>query len=110
MKNPHAYLPQTRTRAALLGAEIARARLDRRWSQEDLAERAGISVRTLRKVESGALTTALGTVLELSALVGLDLIGTADDMRALDQRAQERLRLLPSRVRIRSTDSVDNDF
>jgi hypothetical protein len=49
-------------------------------------------------------------VLELSALVGLDLIGTADDMRALDQRAQERLRLLPSRVRIRSTDSVDNDF
>jgi transcriptional regulator with XRE-family HTH domain len=110
MKNPHTYLPQTRKTVALLGAEIASARLARRWSQEDLAERAGISVRTLRNVESGALTTALATVLELSALVGLDLIGTADDIHAMGQRAEGRLRLLPSRARIRSTDAVDNDF
>jgi hypothetical protein len=52
----------------------------------------------------------LATVLELSALVGLDLIGTADDVNAMGQRAEGRLRLLPSRARIRSTDAVDNDF
>jgi transcriptional regulator with XRE-family HTH domain len=110
MKRPQAYLPQTVMTAELLGAEIARARLARRWSQADLAERAGISVRTLRNVESGALATALATVLELAALVGLELIGTTEDIHVLGQRAKDRLRLMPSRVRIRSTEAVDNDF
>ncbi|GDX78152.1 hypothetical protein LBMAG41_32320 [Cyanobium sp.] len=55
-----------------LGHRIARLRLDRNLSQAQLAEQAGISKRTLERLEAGAAATQLS--LFLRVLRQLDLL------------------------------------
>ena len=55
-----------------LGHRIARLRLERNLSQAQLAEQAGISKRTLERLESGAAATQLS--LFLRVLRQLDLL------------------------------------
>ena len=55
-----------------LGQRIARLRLERNLSQAQLAEQAGISKRTLERLESGAAATQLS--LFLRVLRQLDLL------------------------------------
>jgi serine/threonine-protein kinase HipA len=62
--------------AAVLGLEIARARRARRWPVTELAERAGVSRHTVRAVEDGAPTVAIGTVFELAIIVGVACSGS----------------------------------
>jgi transcriptional regulator with XRE-family HTH domain len=50
----HAYPKTVSYAAELLGAEIRDARLQRRWSVRELAERAGVSTGTLQRVEHSA--------------------------------------------------------
>lgn len=99
-----------RDAARILGLEIARARRQRSWTIEELAERAGVSHVTVRAVERGAVTTAIGTYLELAVIVGVPLFGaTPEAYPDLAARARERLALLPARVRQRSR-ADDDDF
>ena len=110
MPTSHTFSRQTLAAAQVLGLEIARARRARRWTTSELAERAGISVVTLRNVERGLPTVAVGIVFEVATLVGLDLFG--EDADGLDRRAErgrEHLELLPARVRDRSR-PVRDDF
>jgi transcriptional regulator with XRE-family HTH domain len=94
----------------LLGSEIAQARRERRWSQEGLARRAGISPVTVRAVEHGSPSVAIGTVLELAVLTGVPLFSqeTADLPRQL-ANSRDRLNLLPKRVRAPAR-PVNDDF
>lgn len=111
MRKEHSYSPPALDAVLVLGLQIASARRARRWSQGDLAERAGTSVNTLRSVEQGAPTVAIGIFFDLAVLLGVDLYGTEPgDMAALVTRGRERLALLPSRVRARSTSEVEEDF
>jgi transcriptional regulator with XRE-family HTH domain len=104
-------LPQTIHVTRVLGLEIAVSRRRRRMTAVELAERAGITADTLRKVERGDTSVAVGTVFELAGLVGIDLFGTPpSDLGALVRREEERLALLPARVRSSSRTRVDNDF
>ena len=48
----------------LLGDRVRLARRERRWTVEDLAARVGVSPVTIRKVEKGDPTVALGTAFE----------------------------------------------
>jgi transcriptional regulator with XRE-family HTH domain len=96
--------------AKVLGLEIAQGRRERRWSTYELAERAGIDRRTLRKVEEGDPTVALGTVVELAVLVGVPLFDTeVSELSALVRKGRDRLSLLPQRVR-QPYDTFDDDF
>jgi len=100
MRQPHTHSRATLEATRLLGLEIARARRARRWTAADLAERAGISVITLRKVERGDPTVALGTAFEVATLLGIPLFGASrEELSALTTRGRERLALLPARVR-----------
>lgn len=111
MRKAHSYSARTLDVARVLGLEIARARRARRWSQAALAERAGVSINTLRSVERGSPTVAIGIVFELASLLGIDLLGAAPaDLPGLVSRGQDRLALLPSRVRSRVSDEVEDDF
>lgn len=77
--------------AALLGAQIRRYRQNAAISQEELAERSGVSVRTISDLERGIRNTArldtvrlLATGLELAdadrtALLAAAIAGAADD-------------------------------
>ena len=71
MRTTHTYSAQTLSAAKVLGLEVARARRAQRWKVSELAERAGISVITLRSIERGVPTVALGRVFEVATLVGL---------------------------------------
>ena len=71
--------------AQLLGAQIQAARRERRWSQAELAGRAGITKPTLGKIESGDLGVAIGTVFEVATLVGVPLFHEDPVRLALDR-------------------------
>jgi transcriptional regulator with XRE-family HTH domain len=106
----HAYSKTVSYAAELLGAEIREARLQRRWSVRELAERAGVSTGTLQKVEHGDPSVSLGTAFDVAALVGVPLF-YSDRERLADEalRARRRPVLLPSAVRRRARD-LDNAF
>lgn len=110
MKVPRTFSPYARDAARLLGLQVAAARRERRWSAEELAERAGISPPTLAKVENGDLTVGLGVAFEVAALVGVPLFNEDKSRIAFDvARATDRLAVLPSRVR-RRRGGLNNDF
>jgi transcriptional regulator with XRE-family HTH domain len=94
----------------LLGAHISVARRERRWSQRDLADRAGITPETLSKIEHGNLGVSVGTVFEVAALVGVPLFHEDRARVTLDlDRVRTRGALLPQSVR-RPRREVDDDF
>ena len=100
--------PLTRQAARLLGSRVRLARRQRRWTVVDLAERVGVSPVTIRKVERGDLTVALGTAFEAAALVGVTLFDDDPARRVLEaEQVAARLAVLPAAVR-RAT--VDDDF
>jgi transcriptional regulator with XRE-family HTH domain len=102
--------PYATEAAQLLGAQISVARRERRWSQRDLAERAGITTDTLSKIERGNLGVAVGTVFEVAALVGVPLFYEDRSRLTLDlDRTRARSALLPQTVR-KPRREVDDDF
>lgn len=110
MSRKHTYSPPATDAARILGLEIARARRERRWTLIELAERAGVSRITVRAVEAGTPTVAIGTAFEIATILGIDLFGAGPDHRQeLLVRGRDRLALLPARIRQPST-PVDDDF
>ncbi len=100
--------PETVEAIRLLGGKVALARRERRWTLADLAERVGVSVVTLRKVERGDPSVALGTAFEAAALVGVPLFHPDPARRATEAEVVDsRLAVLPATVRARR---VDDDF
>lgn len=92
----------------LLGNRVRLARRERRWTVAELAERVGVSPVTLRKVEKGDPTVALGTAFEAAALVGVTLFDDNVARRALEAgHVAARLAVLPATVRPAIT---DDDF
>lgn len=105
------YMRQTISVAQLLGLEITRARRSRQYSQRELAERAGITIPTLRRVEQGNLTVSIGTVLEVAGLVGIPLFGGSDrgGLEAIIAWSKDKLALLPERISY-DMEPVNDDF
>ena len=92
----------------MLAARVRVARRERRMRAAELAERVGVSLTTLRKVERGDPTVALGVAFEVAAMVGVALFH--DDRQRRDLEAEylaSRLAVLPSAVR---PPVVDDDF
>jgi transcriptional regulator with XRE-family HTH domain len=94
------FSPHTLDALALLGTTIATRRRARRMPMAELAVRVGTSVPTLRKIERGDPTVAIGIMFETATILGLDLF--EDDnyrTRHLLERQRDRLALLPQRIR-----------
>ena len=100
MRRAHTHTPQALAAARVLGLEIARGRRLRKWTAEDLAERCGVSRLTLRRIERGDPTVALGTVFEAAVLTGVALFAPdPNELDAVEATARLHLALLPQRVR-----------
>lgn len=91
----------------LLAAQIKLGRKERGWTEEETAERAGISRTTLRKIEQGDPGCALGLVFEVATLVGIKLFDDPVPIRTQLQHVEDKIALLPQRIRI---PEVDDDF
>lgn len=108
MAGPPTHTPVALAAAQLLGSRIRLARKERRWTVVELAERVGVSPVTMRKVERGDPTVALGTAFESAVLTGVTLFDDDEVRRALEKRhVSDRLALLPASIR---TGPVDDDF
>lgn len=104
------YSKYAKEAAFLLGQQIKLGRKNRKWSEQNLANRAGISRATLQKIESGELSPSIGLVFEVATLVGVPLF--EQDSRALATSidlTQSKIALLPKRIK-NKTKTVDDDF
>jgi transcriptional regulator with XRE-family HTH domain len=72
MKNAPAILPKNLKVLKELGEHIQLARLRRKFSAEQVAERAGISRKTVYNIEQGAPTVAIGGYLQVLFVLGLE--------------------------------------
>jgi transcriptional regulator with XRE-family HTH domain len=109
MKRTRTYSPVTVQAAKLLGARVRLARRERRWTLQELAERVGVTHVTMRKVERGDLTVALGLAFEAAAVLGVPLFHEDPSRRMLEAgRVDDRLAVLPALVRRRA--EIDDDF
>jgi transcriptional regulator with XRE-family HTH domain len=74
-------LPKQAKVLVSLGENIKLARLRRKLTAEQVAERAGISRRTLVSVEKGLPSVAMGTYVQVLFVLGLsdDLLSIAKD-------------------------------
>ncbi len=107
---PRAYSPYSREAAALMGKMIRLYRRERKFTTEDLADRAGISRITLQKIEKGDMKCEIGLVFEVAALVGVKLFETdAISIGSLEERIEGKIALLPKSIRT-SKGQVKDDF
>lgn len=104
------YLRQTRDAAEMLGKLIRLGRKERKMTEEELSGRAGISRRTLQKIERGDLKCEIGLVFEVANIVGVKLFSDEENLNrySYTSRIDDKLALLPKRVRRVVT--VDDDF
>jgi transcriptional regulator with XRE-family HTH domain len=97
--------PRYRRTAETLGERLRLARLRRRYSETEMAERVGVSRMTIYKLERGDLSVGLGILVRALGVLGLDgdldLLARDDELgrrlqdatigrpRRASQRAQE---------------------
>ena len=94
----------------MLSKQIKLGRKQRKWTEHELAERAGISRGTLQKIEKGSMTCAIGLVFELAMLVGVKLFDTEKVSLAMHlDMTSDKIALLPKAVRT-GRKAVDDDF
>ena len=104
------YARTVRHACELLGQEIRQGRIERRWPVRELAERAGVTPRTVVRVERGDPTVGIGIVFDLAVLCGVPLFATdRAGLGAELARSRDRLALLPAAAR-RRPDPPDDGF
>jgi len=93
--------------AQLLGQHIKLARKKKRWSQQELADRAGVGRTTVQKAEAGNMGLELGLAFELASITGILLFAPETSWQVQTQsatlereirRAQEHISLLPKNI------------
>lgn len=110
MAKHRTYSKYTRDAVLLLGQQIKLGRKQRKWTEHNLADRAGISRATLQKIESGEMSCAIGLVFEVAALVGVNLF--EQDKLPLSrhiEQTQDKIAVLPKRIQVKAR-AVDDDF
>ena len=110
MTKQRTYSKYAREAVQLLGKQIKLARKQRKWSEQNLANRAGISRATLQKIENGEMTCVIGLAFEAAALVGLNLFEQDRIPLSISiESANDKIALLPRRIKSVTRD-VDDDF
>ena len=110
-RSPRPFAVQTVEALRLLGELVRLARRERRMSESELAERAGIARSTLQKIERGDPGVNIGLAFEAAAMAGVSLFGAGDERTLAEHRDRvaDRLALLPRAVRPPSR-PFDDDF
>lgn len=94
------YSRYTREASILLGGMIRTARIERKLTAQELADRAGISRGLLQRIEKGDLKCEIGSVFEVATLLGIRLFDTDETGLTKHLRqTEDKLALLPKAVR-----------
>ncbi len=104
------YSRHSRDAAALLGLLIREARNERKFTAQELADRAGISRGLLQRIEKGNLKCEIGAAFEVATIVGVKLFDADEStLSKYLHQTKEKLALLPKSVRKKSK-AVRDDF
>jgi transcriptional regulator with XRE-family HTH domain len=108
----HATRPHSRysrDATVLLGQLIRRARIERKLTVAELAERTGVSRGLVQRIEKGDPGCAIGTVFEAAAIAGVRLFDAdrATLANAISANATT-LALLPKAVRMSGIETKDD--
>jgi transcriptional regulator with XRE-family HTH domain len=109
-KKTRPYSRYAKDAATLLGQLIRKARIDRKMTTEEFADRAGVSRGLLRRIENGDPSCALGAVFEAAVIAGVPLFDA--DERSLNRALASNsavMALLPKSVRM-PREKPDDDF
>ncbi len=81
MRSKQAFLPKQKRMFVQVGEQIRLARLRRRLSAQQVAERAGISRSTLSLIEKGSTSSTIATLFRILSVLGLeeDFLAIAKD-------------------------------
>lgn len=110
MRVQRRHLPAAATAVVALGSMVAAGRRERGWTASEFAERLGVSAQTLRRLEKGSPTVAIGLMFDAALLCGVELFSTpSDQLDRLARDAQTRVALIPARVRPAPV-PIDDDF
>ena len=110
MDKKRVYSRYSMAAARLLGNAIQLGRKERKFTSQDLADRAGISRGTLVKIEKGDLRCEIGLVFEVAALVGIKLFDSDEGQLTMDiDRLNDKIALLPKSIR-HVTQIIKDDF
>jgi len=92
-----------------LGASIATARVNRRWRQEDLAAKAGVTRRVIIRIEAGHLGVGIGAY--VAALWAMGLHQEVGEVASLERDVEGRT-LAAARMgeRVRPSTDLDDEF
>jgi transcriptional regulator with XRE-family HTH domain len=99
--------------AVVLGQQIKAARVTRKWTAVELAERIGVDRRTVAAIEAGDPGVSLGNAFNAADILGVPLFGAEDrvELARLRREGRDRLALLPTRVdKPRKRAEPDDDF
>ena len=110
MSKRRTYSKYAQDAATLLGKQIKLGRKQRKWTEHNLADRAGISRATLQKIENGEMSCAIGSVFEVATLVGINLV--ENDKLPLSKHIEQmgdKIALLPQRIQVK-TRKLDDGF
>jgi len=106
------YSRYTEEAITLLAKLIRAARLERKLSAQEVAERAGISRSMLQRIEKADLKCEIGAVFEVANIVGVNLFNAEPSsftMTRQIKQTEDKLALLPQNAR-KKTKVVDDDF
>ncbi len=106
------YSQYTKEALTLLSGLIRAARIERKLSAQEVAERAGISRSMLQRIEKADPKCEIGAVFEVASIVGVPLFNAELSSPKLAnniKRTEEKLALLPQRAR-KPQKAVDDDF
>lgn len=110
MTKQRTYSKYAQEAALLMGEQIKLGRKQRKWTEQNLADRTGISRATLQKIENGDMSCAIGIVFEVATLVGINLF--EQDKLSLTKQIEhikDKVALLPQRIKTK-TKVIDDDF
>jgi len=104
-----AYSAYSHDALQLLAQLIRRARIGRKLTTQNVADRAGVSRGLIQRIERGDPGCAIGAVFEVAAIVGVRLFDADGPMMAERLAANAAtLALLPRSVRVSGMKVVDD--
>ena len=107
--------PEAGAALSVLGEHLALARIRRKESQKSWADRIGISIPTLIRLENGDPTVSMGAYVTALWILGLnagitELAEPSKDLRALESDVRKASQLLARRSRTHKNSAFKQDF
>jgi len=105
-----AYSAYSRDAMHLFGALIRTERKAQKMSEQELADRAGVSRGLIRRIEEGDMKCEVGVVFEVAYIIGISLFDAGPSrLSSHIKQVEDKLTLLPKSIR-KKAKVISDDF